>query len=157
MTIAPTVLEHLTRHHVPFEVLIHPQTDCSTKTAAAAHIPGDRLAKGVVVEDEEGHYLMVVVPATHRVQLGYLHQVLHRRVGLATEAEVAALFADCERGAIPPLGAPYGMETWVDEGLAEQPDVYFECGDHEELIHVRHDAFLELLESAHRGRISRHV
>jgi Ala-tRNA(Pro) deacylase len=66
------------------------------------------------------------------------------------------LFADCELGAIPPMGRAYGMETIVDDSLAEQPDVYFEAGDHVSLIHVNAMAFQRLMAGARHGRFTRH-
>ena len=37
------------------------------------------------------------------------------------------------------------LETVVDDLLAEQPDIYFEAGDHEQLIHVSAEVFQMLL------------
>ena len=75
---------------------------------------------------------------------------------MATEKEVAQLFDDCELGAIPPVGKPYGLEMIVDDSLSEQPDVYFEAGDHMSLIHVNAVAFQRLTAEARHGRFSRH-
>ena len=55
---------------------------------------------------------------------------------------------------VPPLSPAYGLETVVDEGLAEQPELYFDAGDHEELVHVLTERFFELVGSAHRGAIA---
>ena len=70
--------------------------------------------------------------------------------------EVGQLFDDCELGAIPPVGQPYDMEMIVDDRLNEQPDLYFEAGDHMSLIHVNAVAFQRLTAAARRGRFSRH-
>ncbi len=69
---------------------------------------------------------------------------------------IERLFEDCELGAIPPVGKPYGMEMIVDDSLNEQPDVYFEAGDHTSLIHVNAMAFHRLMAEARHGRFSRH-
>ena len=78
-------------------------------------------------------------------------------LGLAVEQDVAELFRDCDPGAIPPLGAAYGVKTLVDDSLVNQPDVYFEAGDHEDLIHVDHAQFSELMSGAEHGIISYHT
>lgn len=144
MAIATTVSDYLAQHDVAYDVLTHPHTASSGESAHASHIPGTRVAKSVVLEDEQG-YLMVVLSSSRRVDLGELHRQLHRNLGLATESELASLFADCEIGALPALGPAYQMETVVDSSIAEQPDIYFEAGDHEQLIHVNAETFQSLL------------
>lgn len=156
MAIAATLRTYLTQHRIEHEVVTHPRALSSSQSAAAAHVPGDRLAKAVLLQDEQG-YLLVVVPATHRVDLGRLHQRLGMVVGLATEDEVAARFPDCDRGAIPPTGFLYGIDTIVDEVLTEQPEVWFEAGDHEELVHVAAAEFARMFSQARRMRLSHHV
>jgi Ala-tRNA(Pro) deacylase len=44
----------------------------------------------------------------------------------------------------------------VDDTLSEQPDVYFEAGDHMSLIHVTAMAFQRLTAEARHGRFCRH-
>ena len=46
---------------------------------------------------------------------------------------MGALFKDCEFGAVPPLGLAYGMSTVIDDCLSEQPEIYFEAGDHDRI------------------------
>lgn len=156
MAISRSLKNYLEEQGVQYDVVRHVHTESSMHTAAAAHVPGDRLAKSVLVVDEEG-CLLVVVPSSHRVQLGELDRQLERNLGLATEDELRELFKDCEIGAIPPVGAAYGIETVVDESLTEQPEVWFEAGDHELLIHVSGEQFSKLVGNAPRRRFSRHV
>jgi Ala-tRNA(Pro) deacylase len=156
MAIALTLKRFLSEHHVDYDVVVHPRTLTSMETAAEAHVPGDRLIKCVVIEDNQG-YLMVALPSTHRLDLGQLHRQLQRNLGLATESELVGLFKDCEIGAIPPIGSAYGIETVVDDSLLQANDVYFEAGDHEELIHVSGKQFQDLITGARHGRFSHHV
>ena len=144
MSIASTVSNYLAEHDVPYDILAHPHTTSSTESAQASHIPTSRLAKTVVLEDGRG-YLAVVVPSNKRVDLGELHRVFNRDLGLATESELGGLFADCEIGALPAVGPAYGLETVVDDTIVEQPDIYFEAGDHEQLIHVSAEVFRILM------------
>ena len=154
MAIASTLSDYLAEHDVAYDVLTHPHTSSSGESAKVSHIPGIRLAKPVILEDDQG-YVMVVVPASQRVDLGELHRQLNRNLGLATESELGRLFSDCEIGALPAIGPAYGMETLVDDVLTEQPDIYFEAGDHEQLIHVSAEAFEALLGKAiQHGRFS---
>ena len=155
MAIAPAVEAFLEEHSIEYDVVRHPRTLSSARTAEFAHVPGKQLAKSVLLEDEQG-YLIAVVPATHKVDLGKLHHQLNRRVGLAIEREAAELFHDCDRGAIPPLGDAYNIETIVDESLLQQEDVYFEAGDHEALVHVTGQTFVAMMSGTAHGRFTHH-
>jgi len=124
------------------------------ETAELARVPGDRVAKSVILEDDDG-YVMAVLPSTYHVRLGKLSRELNRRLRLATEDELARLFTDCETGAIPPLGLAYGMPTIVDDSLALQSEIYCEGGDHETLLHMNRDAFMALMEHADHARFAR--
>jgi Ala-tRNA(Pro) deacylase len=154
MAIAATVSNYLLAQDVEYDVLTHPHTATSGESAEAAHVPGTRLAKSVILEDEQG-FLMVVLPSSRQVNMQELHRQLNRNLVLATENELGGLFADCEIGALPPIGSAYGVETVVDDAIAEQPDIFFEAGDHEQLIHVTGETFQTLLgESVRHGRFS---
>jgi Ala-tRNA(Pro) deacylase len=156
MGIAISLKKYLDQQGVAYEVLTHHYTTSSLAAAQAANVPAGSLAKPVILEDEQG-YVMAVLPANCRLELGSLHQLLHRRLGLATEKEVTGLFKDCELGAIPPVGAPYGLQVVVDDSLDSQPDIYFEGGDHRALLHIRHTELEGLLPGARHGQISHRV
>jgi len=156
MTIAASVQKHLSREGVSYELIEHTRTLDSTHTAQAAHVPGAQLAKGTLLKDDQG-FIIAVVPATRRVDLGAIHRRFGRPLGLATEGELASLFGDCEPGAVPPLGAAYGIDSVLDDSLMEESDVYFEAGDHRGLVHVSGADFRKLMTDAPHGDISRQV
>lgn len=156
MAMSDTLTRYLQAQDVSYDVLHHPHTATSMEAAQAAHIPGDQVAKTVVLEDDDG-FVVAVLPATHRIDLGELHRQLHRRLGLATEAEVSTLFTDCEIGAVPPIGAAFGVDTIVDQSLVEQPEIYFDAGDHEQMIHMTGETFDSLLGDAEYASFSYHI
>lgn len=144
MAIATSVRDFMAEHGLMYDVLNHPHTQTSMETAQRAHVPGSCLAKAVVLEDDKG-YLMAVLPSTQHVQLGKLGRELNSRLRLASEEELARLMPDCEPGAIPPLGALYGMRMIIDDSLAEHPEIYFEAGDHERVIQMSRGQFMEMM------------
>jgi Ala-tRNA(Pro) deacylase len=156
MTIAASVQKHLTREGVSYELIEHTRTLDSTHTAQAAHVPGAQLAKGTLLKDDQG-FVIAVVPATRKVDLGAIHRHFGRPLGLATEDQLKSLFGDCEPGAVPPLGAAYGIGSILDDSLIEEPEVYFEAGDHCRLVHVSGPDFRKLMADTPHGDISRHV
>ncbi len=153
MSMAHTLHDYLQRHRAHFDVMHHAHSGCSMETAAMAHVPGDRLAKPVLLKDDLG-YVMAVLPSTCHVGIGALNRRLGRHLQLAEEWELDDLFSDCEPGAIPPMGPAYGIHTVMDEMLAAERDVYFEAGNHEDLIHMQMDTFLDLMAKADRARFA---
>jgi Ala-tRNA(Pro) deacylase len=137
-------------------VLPHPHSSTSFQTAREARVPEEWLAKTVLLEDEKG-YLMVILPTSNRISFDSLEQLLERRLEFATEEEIGELFKDCEKGAIPPLGCAYGIQTVIDDSLLRLPQIYFEAGDHEDVVHMSGEQFSELVEGSTHGRFSRHI
>ena len=156
MAVAMTMQDYLNRWGVEYEVLPHMHTSSSLETAEAAHIPGNQLAKCVMTEDYKG-YLMVVIPANHQVEFDQLDLELNRHLELATEEELEDIFTDCETGAIPPLGEAYGIDVALDESLTNCSDIYFEAGDHTELVHLSGEDFRDLMAGAEQGQFSTHM
>ena len=157
MTIAHTLKSFLDKEQVPYEVIAHRHTATSLRTAETAHIEASRLAKAVLLEQdlEHSHYLMAVLPASHRLELPEVALRVGRLVHLATEEDAAMLFEDCETGAIPPVGPAYGIDTVVEDSVLAQPDMYLEAGDHEHVVHMATRDFLRLVGDCPHGRFSR--
>lgn len=153
MTTAPKLTQYLASHGASYDLVPHDLTMSSMRTAEACHVPADCVAKAVLLQDNGG-YLLAVLPASHHLRFEKLETQGHRPVRMATEDEVAHLFPDCARGAVPPIGAAYGLHTIVDDSIAERPDIYFEGGDHETLVHMSGPAFQALMMDAERGRFS---
>lgn len=153
MTIAVRLQRYLESQGIGYDEMAHPRTETSSRTAQVAHVPGRLLAKSVVVHHELG-YAIAVVPSSHRVELETLQALLGKRLGLAAENEIAKVFDDCDLGAIPPIGAAYGVPVVVEESLVDAPDVYFEGGDHSTIVHVTGDAFRQLMKEGRTARFS---
>jgi Ala-tRNA(Pro) deacylase len=153
MNTAKTLLRFLSEHDFAYECVCHKRTQSSLRSAAEAHVPSNKVAKSVLLKDGS-EYLMAVLPASRKVHLGRLHRMLQRQIGLATEKEIGEVFSDCAPGAIPPTGLLYGVDTWVDEELLDQPDVYFESGDHEQLVHMNQREFRKLLGDSTRAHLA---
>jgi len=123
------------------------------RTAEACHIPGDRMAKAIVLRTDD-YYFLAVLPASHRVSLQALREQFGENVDLAAEDEISELFQDCAPGAVPAIGECYGLEMIVDESIDRQPEIYFEGGDHTTLVHMAGPQFSRLTSDARHDRFS---
>lgn len=147
--------QYFAQRGVHYEVSEHRLSRSSAQTARVAHVPPRLVAKSVILEDDGG-IVMAVIPADCYVMVGRLASLLGRReLHLADEDRIATVFGDCDRGAVPPVGMAWGIETVVDEELGRRDVVYLEGGDHRCLLKLPAEQFAELMSTALRGRISK--
>ena len=156
MSIATTVGDALAFEEIDFKILRHAASAEPAAVAARAGIAPERLAKAVLLKDVHG-YLLTVVPATRVLDLDVLRAELHRQLNLAEDQDLDDLFCDCVVGSVPPIGPWYRVPTVVDSSLKEQPDVYFEAGDDDSLVHVTETGFEQLLDGAEYFEFSTQV
>ena len=152
MAIGLTLRKYLADNGIAYDILSHPHTSSSMNTAQSAHISGKNLAKSVILEDNDG-YVMAVIPANEHLKFRKVNHLLHRKMGMATELELKTLFTDCELGAIPAVGSAYSMDSIIDDRLADCADIYFEAGDHEELIHMKGSSYRKLMKNSQYAAI----
>jgi len=137
MPIPAHISQFLTSQHIPYQSYTHSRAYTAQGIAQAQHLSGKRLAKVVMVVANDKDMIMAVLPASHRVDLQRLSQVLKtNRIRLATEEEFKDVFPECELGAMPPLGNLYHLDVWMDETLRSLPTIAFNAGTHAEIIQM---------------------
>lgn len=157
MAVASQLQTWLEQRAIAYETTTHEAMPSSTRTAQAAHIPGKQMAKGVVLKRADDSFMVMVLPADYLIHLGRLQRVLGEQVCLATEAELARLFPDCDQGAVPALAQAYGLPLLVDRGLFAQPEVFVEAGDHKTLLRLKGEQLARLLEEADQIDTVKHI
>jgi len=153
MAISNTLKRYLDQSGIAYEAIQHHLAFSSQKIAEAAHVSGERLAKGVLLRDGIG-YLLAVLPSPLSVDVDELSEQLGRNLDLVEEGEIHQLFPDCDPGAVPPIGDAYEIEVALDTELCDEPDIYFEAGDHVGLIRVGGTDFQTLLKNAQHLRFA---
>lgn len=133
-----------------YAVLPHPDAYTAQQVAQSVHVKGRRLAKTVVVRDSSGQDLMVVLPATRHFDVKVVREVTgHAGIRLEDERELHRLFPDCELGAMPPFGALYGMSMYVDPCLLRGGDIFFQAGNHHDVVLMRCSEYQEIARPFH--------
>jgi Ala-tRNA(Pro) deacylase len=145
MAIPASVSDFLDRHHARYSVLRHPVAYTAQEEAAAAQVPGYDWAK-VVVCVADDRPLLAVLPAPLKVDVTQLKAATHAgSLRVARENEFQGLYADCEIGAMPPLGPLYRQEVVVDTTLTDAHDIVFDAGSHREAICMSYAEFERLV------------
>jgi Ala-tRNA(Pro) deacylase len=153
MAIATTLKSFLEDHHVEYDMVKHSHSSTALEAAHSAHVPSHQVAKAVVLEDDKG-YIVSVMPSTNRLDLEWVSETTGRNLQMAEEDELPALFQDCDLGAVPALSNAYGLDVIWDEQLTNASEIYFEAGDHENLVHMHGDEFCKLMEDMPHAIIS---
>lgn len=131
--------------HIKYQTISHSQAFTAQEVAASAHVPGEELAKTVMVKVGD-EMAMAVLPASYQINFSLLEEGTGvSKVELATEGEFQDLFPECEVGAMPPFGNLYGMEVYVTQSLADDEEIAFNAGSHNELIRMSYQDFEALV------------
>lgn len=124
----------LDQHGVHYTQQNHSLAYTAAGTASISHVKGKEMAKAVMALADD-NLVMLVVPASTHIRLKLAKSALKaRQVFLASEADFAHVFPDCEVGAMPPFGNLYGIPVFVDESLTRDKEIAFNAGSHHELI-----------------------
>ena len=138
--------EFLDREGVKYVSILHSTAYTAQEVAQSAHIPGDEMAKCVMIK-VDGKMAMAVLPASYQVDFGLLREAIGAdHVTLAREREFADLFPQCELGAMPPFGNLYGMPVYVAQKLTEDDAIAFNAGTHRELIRLSYPEYARLVQ-----------
>ena len=147
MSVNKRTKEFLDSQGVQYEVIEHTPAYTAQEVAAVTHISGYEIAKVVIVKVGE-RFVMVVLPASTRLDLSALQKVLeseeHPR--LAGEKEFGSLFPDCELGAEPPFGNLYDLPVVVAQSLSEDEQIAFNAGNHREVIRMSYSDYARLVQ-----------
>lgn len=138
--------EFLDSNNVKYVTIGHSQAYTAQEIAASAHVPGQELAKTVMVKID-GKMAMVVLPASHKVVFARLQEALGTKdIELASEGEFKNAFPGCDVGAMPPFGNLYDMDVYVARSLTEDEEIAFNAGTHTELIKLGYKDFERLVQ-----------
>ncbi len=142
---AKRLTEFLNANQVKYATIVHSQAYTAAEVAQSAHIKGEHLAKSVIL-NADNLLLMMVLPASHRVDLDALKPVIDAvKLELSSEKEFKDLFPTCERGALPPFGNLYDMDVYLADCLDEDELLTFCAGSCSELIQMEYTDFQRLV------------
>lgn len=141
-----TLTKFLDENKVKYVTIRHSIAYTAQQIAESAHIPGDEIAKTVMV-NLDGRLAMAVLRGTDKVDVDLLRGAAGAsKAELATEDEFQGKFPGVEPGAMPPFGNLYDMAVYVDEGLTRDVRIAFNAGTHSELIQLDYADFERLVQ-----------
>lgn len=147
MAVIDRWLEYLDTKQVRYSHSMHPPAQTARETADAERVRAHDFAKTVVYFGSAG-FGIAVVPADQFVDLAKVSRVLGLPyIGLASEADLAKLFPDCELGAMPPFGDTCDLPVIMDAGIAGD-FIAFTIGTHRDAVRMSFGDFQRLARPA---------
>ncbi|MGZ4202331.1 MAG: aminoacyl-tRNA deacylase [Thermoleophilaceae bacterium] len=131
------ITDYLEGQGVDYSLVEHPPAMTAAAEAKATERPRHQVAKTVVLQDRGG-YVLAVIPASERLDVHKLRELLgaSKALRLATEEEMGADFPGIEVGATPPIGPMLPRAEVVDRRLLEEDRVLCPAGDHRHSVLV---------------------
>ncbi len=140
--------DYLNETQTPYLVRHHPRSTTALQLAEIENVPPHEVTKVVILTDSEQSYMMVL-PADYQLDL----QAARETIGspeavMANENQLMQLFPDCEVGAMPPFGTLYDMPVFVDESLADEREIEFAAGSHEDAVRMSFEDWERMVHPA---------
>ena len=136
--------KYLRDNGVEFQTMTHRTAFTAQEMAAAQGVKGKQVAK-VTMVNVDGKVVMLVMPASYRIDFVKLKNVLEaKETRLAVEEEFSALFPDCDTGAMPPFGNLYDIPVLADRVLTEDPEIVFQVGTHRDTMRIAYKDYARL-------------
>ncbi|HKW61361.1 MAG TPA: YbaK/EbsC family protein [Candidatus Acidoferrum sp.] len=136
---------HLDVKHIPYSMIFHAPAVTAQIVVSAMHLPGKAVAKAIALQAGTRE-ILAVLPAAYRINFEKLSAFAGAQVRLLDEDAFSELFPDCERGVISPFGELYGVPVYLDEALAEDPEIILSAGTHCDCVRMGSVDFVQLAE-----------
>jgi Ala-tRNA(Pro) deacylase len=138
--------EFLDAQHVKYVHIHHSPAFTAREVAVSAHLPFREVAKTVVLTTGGSHFL-AILPSSEMIDLPLLRELIEKSdLRLASEAELNALFPECDVGAMPPFGNLFGLDVIVSPPLTEDDEIAFNAGSHRDMVRMAYADFERLVD-----------
>ena len=137
------LLDLLRTESVEFRVSSH---DPVTTSAEAAAVRGAELrsgAKAMLVKSKAG-FVLVVLAADRRVDWKLLAPLVGGKGARFASDDELAEVTGLSKGAVPPIGALFGVRTIYDRSLLDVPTVNFNAGSHSDSVAMSRDDLIRI-------------
>ncbi|MFV2062081.1 MAG: aminoacyl-tRNA deacylase [Chloroflexota bacterium] len=141
-----SLLTWLDAESIEHEIHEHDRSLTATATARAEKVDPRSFEKVIWVRSAERGDALMVLDAEDHLDLRKAREVLRSgRVKLVSEDELERLAPDCEPGAMPAIGSLFGLPTYADLAVREDPEISFNAGSHTFAVRVDRAAWEKAL------------
>lgn len=151
------VFEHLQallqQHHIPFQLLRHPEAGRSVEVAAIRGTAVSQGAKALVcrvkISSNQRKHVLAVFPADKQADLDAIARAAGGKKASLASHDLARELTHCEIGAIPPFSFNPELSLLVDPSLRERhSEIVFNAGRLDASIIMNTDDYFRLAQPA---------
>ncbi len=145
-----SLMAWLDAENIEHEIHEHDRSLTATATARAEKVDPRTFEKVIWVRSAEGGDALMVLDSEDHLDLKKARAVLKSgRVKLVPEDEIKELAPDCDPGAMPAVGKLFGLPTYADFAVRDDPEISFNAGSHTFAIRVDRVAWEKALGVAY--------
>jgi len=139
------ILNYLDKAKVGYKTIKHKTVYTAYDLAQTLKVKLSDVAKTLVVKADK-IYVLVVLPASHKLDLGKLKKVLKaKKVEIAKEKIMKVVFK-VKPGAITPFGELYKVPVFIDRALLKAKKIIAEAGTYEDSVIMTAKNFIKAVK-----------
>ncbi len=147
MAVSKKLLSYLDQKKVGYKILKHRTVYTAYDAAKTMRAKLDQIAKTLVVKADK-IYLLAVLPATRRLDLGKLKKITKaKKLEIAKENVMKKVFKT-KPGAVVPFGGLYKVPVFIDKTLLKAKQIITGAGTHEDSMVMTEKNFLKAVGEA---------
>jgi Ala-tRNA(Pro) deacylase len=144
MDVFSKLVDLLIAEKVDFQIMTHEPVTTSEEAALIRGTTLESGAKAIIAKTDK--FVMLVLPANLRIDSKKIKRIFNsKNFRFATDEELLRL-TNCKKGAVPPFGLLFGLETYVDEKLLEQKEINFNAGRNDKSIAMKTKDYIKIVK-----------
>lgn len=142
MAIPKKLLSYLDKAKIGYKIVRHKTVYTAYDAAQTLGVKLGEIAKTLVIKADK-IYLLAVLPASHKLDLGKLKKVVKaKKIEIAKEGMMKKIFK-IKPGAITPFGQIYKVPVYVDKSMLKVKQITAGAGTFEESVVMTAKNFLK--------------
>ena len=146
MSVPEKIRKILDEHKVDYKYSEHEEARTSEESAKAR---GEDLkigAKAMVLKDEKGNFVMLVLSAVKKIDSKKAREILGaKKLQFATPEEVFEK-TGCIVGGIPPFAPLFDIDYFVDKSVVDNEDMAFNIGERTKSVKMKTKDYLRVMK-----------
>jgi Ala-tRNA(Pro) deacylase len=145
MAIPKKLLNYLDKTKIGYKIIRHKTVYTAYDAAQTLKAKLGEIAKTLVIKADK-NYLLAVLPASHKLDLGKLKKLIKaKKVEITKEGIMKKIFK-VKPGAVTPFGHIYKVPVYIDKSLLRAKQIIAGAGTFEESVVMTAKNFLKATE-----------
>jgi len=155
MAIPKKIIEFFKKNKIKYEPIEHRTVYTAYDKAATLKVPEKIVGKTLILKGD-GKLIFALIPANKNLDLNKFKKLAKiKKLEFTSEKLIKNKIKGVKVGAIPPFGNLWGLETFIDRSLINQPKIIINGGDYNWSIKINPTNFKKLIPNLTIGNFSK--